>query len=705
MFDPLLLDPLFVAASDMVLHSFLLVAGGLLAAVSLRTFAAESRADLWTILFLALVALPFVSSLLPTGWLWSTMVVPTEPTAVVAAGPSEADGTGSASTGDVGPGFSGVSGESGPARALGGSVGAPPTSVSGAAPVAEARPDAAPAVPRAFLAEVLVLFWSMGALFLALRLARSLATARALLGRSTALRSETWGRDLRTAGAQLAKDPVVVDLRTSPEIDVPVTFGHRRPVILLPPSASEWSAERRRCVLVHELAHVVRRDWSRAVLADLVCGLYWMQPLVWIARRRLVEECERAADDAVVGSGVRASTYAGHLLALAESLCPVPSMPAGPVMPAVRPSSLEVRVRALLRPGLSARLPRWTVCGLVVVLLGTSLGLSTISEAAPEPTRVPAAGDAGASPGSIGSEPPPIARSVVRGAARPETSEEEPRSEGSEETPEGPVAEEPSRESSPEPVAETAAALGAPSEPRRDEGGSGEEIAGDPGIEEPRGGTSSVPEPVSAPQAEAAEVDVRVRLATSEPAVSRAEDDVSPRGPVLEVPGILEERRSSETAEAAQRSDFEESEAAQTSATDEAPEAGETLESGEGSASPGDSETDDSPTVWPTEDPACSDFVGDSGLLYATLDSSARTGHEEVRRLARRFGRNSFALVLGILRDTDGTTKQVAVLESSGVPAIDHSLRRVYAKSVWHPVESDAGPVACWVRHENRFSF
>ncbi len=45
---------------------------------------------------------------------------------------------------------------------------------------------------------------------------------------------------------------------------MPMTFGTRRPVIVLPASADEWTDDRRRAVLLHELAHVARRRLLRA---------------------------------------------------------------------------------------------------------------------------------------------------------------------------------------------------------------------------------------------------------------------------------------------------------------------------------------------------------------------------------------------------------------------------------------------------------
>ena len=73
--------------------------------------------------------------------------------------------------------------------------------------------------------------------------------------------------------------------------------------MLLPESANEWTMERRRSVLLHEMAHVKRRDCLVQFLGQLTCAAHWCNPAVWFAARELRRESERACDDLVLHAG------------------------------------------------------------------------------------------------------------------------------------------------------------------------------------------------------------------------------------------------------------------------------------------------------------------------------------------------------------------------------------------------------------------
>jgi TonB family protein len=128
---------------------------------------------------------------------------------------------------------------------------------------------------------------------------------------------------------------------------MPMTFGFLRPAVFLPSDAAEWSEERRRIVLLHELAHVRRGDVAAQMMARLALILNWWNPLAWTAWREFLKERERATDDLVLNAGARASDYAGHLLEVARTMPPAPNLGWAAVAMA-RPSQLEGRLLAIL---------------------------------------------------------------------------------------------------------------------------------------------------------------------------------------------------------------------------------------------------------------------------------------------------------------------------------------------------------------------
>src|SRR5205823_2978508 len=116
-------------------------------------------------------------------------------------------------------------------------------------------------------------------------------------------------RNLTTAIARELNLTAPIRLLSSSHPMLLVTWGWRRPTVLLPAAATTWSDERLRVVLRHELAHIQRSDWALQMLAEILCALYWFNPLVWLACRRLRHESERACDDRVMGGGMRGSDY------------------------------------------------------------------------------------------------------------------------------------------------------------------------------------------------------------------------------------------------------------------------------------------------------------------------------------------------------------------------------------------------------------
>ncbi len=160
------------------------------------------------------------------------------------------------------------------------------------------------------------LLWVAGLSLLALRYAAGRwMLARLCTSCRACTRAEITGLLARTAHRIGITGPVEIGL--SARAPVAFTRGVRRPQIVLPAGAGEWDKGALRCVLVHELTHIRRRDALFETLSQVVLTLFWFNPAVWFAAGRLRIERERTCDDAVLADGSRPSEYAGQLLALA----------------------------------------------------------------------------------------------------------------------------------------------------------------------------------------------------------------------------------------------------------------------------------------------------------------------------------------------------------------------------------------------------
>jgi TonB family protein len=99
----------------------------------------------------------------------------------------------------------------------------------------------------------------------------------------------------------------------------PGIVGIVRPVLLVPRGiAARLTHEQLRAIVAHELCHWRRRDNLRAALHMLVEAVFWFHPLVWWIGARLIEERERACDEAVVKAGHDPRTYADGVLNVCE---------------------------------------------------------------------------------------------------------------------------------------------------------------------------------------------------------------------------------------------------------------------------------------------------------------------------------------------------------------------------------------------------
>ena len=147
-------------------------------------------------------------------------------------------------------------------------------------------------------------------------------------------------RRLRVLAEQLGVRRPVELLECPPE-SAPITFGTWRPVIMVPRALLD-SPDSLDAVLVHELVHIRRADYSWALLDCLISAALAFHPLVWVLRRG-IERCRETSCDAEVlmYGFVRPGPYA-ELLAHTHTPTQFP-MPA--VAASLSAPSLELKER------------------------------------------------------------------------------------------------------------------------------------------------------------------------------------------------------------------------------------------------------------------------------------------------------------------------------------------------------------------------
>jgi beta-lactamase regulating signal transducer with metallopeptidase domain len=186
------------------------------------------------------------------------------------------------------------------------------------------------------------------AVLFAARMLFGIIAIRWITARAREIDDDKLVRDFDVAGRQLGVERLV-RLLASEHVSVPMVWGIRQPVLLLPAAALQWSRERLRVVFAHELAHLRRGDAITLLLTRGIAALYWFHPLAWSLDRAARRDCEQACDDLVLASGTRPSDYADHLLGIARSL--PPRDPFGAVTLAMsRRSQLEGRLLSILQP-------------------------------------------------------------------------------------------------------------------------------------------------------------------------------------------------------------------------------------------------------------------------------------------------------------------------------------------------------------------
>ena len=102
-----------------------------------------------------------------------------------------------------------------------------------------------------------------------------------------------------------------VNLLISEEIGTPISFGWRRPCILLHQNVTN---DRLEFILLHELAHLQRKDWLVNLLVHAIGIPFFFHPLFYLVRKRLADVREQICDGWVIQTTGQRADYAQCLV-------------------------------------------------------------------------------------------------------------------------------------------------------------------------------------------------------------------------------------------------------------------------------------------------------------------------------------------------------------------------------------------------------
>ncbi len=350
----------WLPALDIMLKVTVVLAAAAVATMALARASAASRHLVWTLALVSALLLPVLSLALPR---WQLPIVRL-------AAPVSADLT--ASDRDLGP-----TAAPSVAPRVHREPAAPDVrtnTVSAAAPadtpVARSMWSMAPTTVAGWL----TLVWAVGACAIILRLLAGIAAVQ-WLSRGTAPVIDAPWLPLAIELASRVGVSRRIEFAESPTASMPMAVGLFRPSVLMPADAVRWPVERLRIVLLHELAHVKRRDCLTHALAQLACAMHWFNPLAWIAARHVRTERERACDDLVLASGTKGPDYAEELLEIARVMRSVrfPALMTGATLAMAHRSQLEGRLMAILDPKVPRSGPSSMGTAFAAVVAGCAL--------------------------------------------------------------------------------------------------------------------------------------------------------------------------------------------------------------------------------------------------------------------------------------------------------------------------------------------
>ena len=166
----------------------------------------------------------------------------------------------------------------------------------------------------------------------------------------------------------------------------PMLIGLLRPTIILPIGVTDVCGKSDlTAILMHELAHVKRRDMAALWLHQIVQTVFFFHPAAWLVGRELKTERELACDELVLSTpGIERIEYAaGYLSAVKFASRPHARTPGLSMS-----ESFEVEKRRLTMI-LNRSIPKMSAGWAAVLLVVVAVGIPTFGIGDPTPSKEP----------------------------------------------------------------------------------------------------------------------------------------------------------------------------------------------------------------------------------------------------------------------------------------------------------------------------
>lgn len=167
--------------------------------------------------------------------------------------------------------------------------------------------------------QLIFLLWSLGVIMFSIRMAMGYHQVYRLRSESMVIEVP---QVIITFKKLLAKSGLrdKIALVSSPKVDIPLTIGHLKPMILLPIGLiNKLSPEETQAILAHEIAHILRKDYLQNLLISTLEILFFYHPSVWWFSATIKTLREQCCDDIALELGAERIALSKALIQLEEN--------------------------------------------------------------------------------------------------------------------------------------------------------------------------------------------------------------------------------------------------------------------------------------------------------------------------------------------------------------------------------------------------